>query len=107
MTHADFWFDPLCPFAWITSRWVLEVEEVRDVEVTWNVMSLAYLNADKDVDEDYRAMLADAWRRGTLLAELPQAIRPRTMAQGYDVQDRWTTPTADQPVCPDGGEPLR
>lgn len=61
MTHADFWFDPLCPFAWITSRWVLEVEEVRDVEVTWHVMSLAYLNADKDVPEDYRAMLADAW----------------------------------------------
>lgn len=61
MTHADFWFDPLCPFAWITSRWVLEVEEVRDVEVGWHVMSLAYLNADKDVSEDYRAMLADAW----------------------------------------------
>ncbi|MDP3969219.1 MAG: DsbA family protein [Nocardioides sp.] len=60
MTRADFWFDPLCPFAWITSRWVLEVEEVRDVEVTWHVMSLAYLNADKDVSDDYRAMLDDA-----------------------------------------------
>lgn len=58
---ADFWFDPLCPFAWITSRWVLEVEKVRDIEVEWHVMSLAYLNQDKDIPDDYRAMLADAW----------------------------------------------
>ena len=62
MTNADFWFDPLCPFAWITSRWMLEVEQVRDVEVTWRVMSLAYLNQDKDIPEDYRAFLADAWQ---------------------------------------------
>lgn len=58
---ADFWFDPLCPFAWISSRWVLEVEEVRDVEVTWHVMSLAYLNKDKDISQDYRDMLEPAW----------------------------------------------
>ena len=60
-TAADFWFDPACPFAWITSRWILEVEKVRDVEVTWHIMSLAYLNQDKDIPEDYRKMLATAW----------------------------------------------
>ena len=59
--RADFWFDPLCPFAWITSRWILEVAEVRDIEVAWHQMSLAYLNEDKDIPDDYRAMLADAW----------------------------------------------
>lgn len=61
MTKADFWFDPLCPFAWLTSRWILEVEKVRDIEVSWHVMSLAYLNQDKDIPDDYRKMLEPAW----------------------------------------------
>ena len=61
MTNADFWFDPRCPFAWITSRWILEVEKVRDINVTWHIMSLAYLNEDKDIPQEYRDMLADAW----------------------------------------------
>jgi len=59
--HADFWFDPRCPFAWISSRWMLEVEKVRDVEVRWHVMSLAYLNEKKDISDDYREMLKTAW----------------------------------------------
>ena len=61
MTQAEFWFDPACPFAWITSRWMLEVEKVRDVQVEWHVMSLAYLNQDKDVSDDYREFLSTAW----------------------------------------------
>lgn len=58
---VDFWFDPLCPWAWITSRWIHEVQHVRPIVPRWHVMSLAYLNADKDISEDYRRMLATAW----------------------------------------------
>jgi 2-hydroxychromene-2-carboxylate isomerase len=58
---ADFWFDPKCPFAWITSRWMLEVEKVRDVRTEWHVMSLAALNEDRDIDASYREFLEDAW----------------------------------------------
>lgn len=58
---ADFWFDPMCPFAWLTSRWMLEVEQVRPVRTTWHVMSLAYLNQDRDISEDYRKFLKPAW----------------------------------------------
>ena len=60
-TPVDFWFDPLCPWAWMTSRWLLEVEKVRPIRASWHVMSLAYLNADKDIPEDYRRMLEPAW----------------------------------------------
>jgi 2-hydroxychromene-2-carboxylate isomerase len=54
---ADFWFDPACPWAWIASRWMKEVEQVRDVTTRFHLMSLAYLNQDKDVSEDYREAL--------------------------------------------------
>jgi len=63
--EAGFWFDPLCPWAWITSRWMLEVEKVRPVTVEWRIMSLAYLNLvqheGKGLDAEYVARMSKAW----------------------------------------------
>ena len=58
---ADFWFDPLCPWAWVTSRWMLEVEAVRPVRVRWHVMSLAVLNEGRELSPEYERFLRRAW----------------------------------------------
>jgi 2-hydroxychromene-2-carboxylate isomerase len=74
MSKAEFWFDPACPFAWITSRWMLEVQKVRDVQVEWHVMSLAYLNQNKDdISDEYREFLATAWGPVRVLIAAEQA----------------------------------
>jgi hypothetical protein len=67
-TSAEFWFDPVCPWAWMTSRWILEVEKVRDISVQWNLFSLAHLNRDKDLPEEYKSRLIRSWQSTRVIA---------------------------------------
>jgi 2-hydroxychromene-2-carboxylate isomerase len=59
--HVDLWVDPACPWAWMTSRWILEAAKVRDLSVDFHVMSLAVLNEDRDLSDEYKTLLEKAW----------------------------------------------
>jgi 2-hydroxychromene-2-carboxylate isomerase len=81
---VDFWFDPSCPWAWMTSRWVDEVTRHRPLDVTWHIMSLAVLNEDKDVSEEYRAFFPRALRYTRLVAAAKELHGQDIVKRLYD-----------------------
>jgi protein-disulfide isomerase-like protein with CxxC motif len=93
--HVDLWVDPLCPWAWMTSRWILEAGKVRDFEVDFHVMSLAVLNEGRDLPEQYkgwgpvRVLIAAEERHGNeVLEPLYSAMGTRRHVQGgKDIDD--------------------
>lgn len=84
-TTVEFWFDPVCPWAWMTSRWIDEVARQRDdLDVTWNIMSLAILNEDRDMDESHRASHAAGMAFGRLVTAIAQEYDNDTVKRAYD-----------------------
>ena len=84
---VQFWFDPVCPWAWITSRWILEVQNVRPVRPDWRIMSLAYLNLTqhegKDLSEDYLERMGRAWGPIRVCAAAAQHSGPDILGPLY------------------------
>jgi len=85
--NVQFWFDPLCPWAWITSRWMLEVEKVRPVTTQWKIMSLAYLNLvqheGKGLSEEYVERMSRAWGPVRVCAAAAQQAGPEILGPLY------------------------
>ncbi|HQY98664.1 MAG TPA: disulfide bond formation protein DsbA [Propionicimonas sp.] len=81
-TTLDLWFDPLCPWAWMTSRWALEVAKVRAVDVQFHVMSLSALNEGRELPSGYRELMDKAWS-GARVALAVQANHPDKLTDFY------------------------
>jgi hypothetical protein len=78
----DLWFDPLCPWAWMTSRWALEVAQVRDVDVVFHVMSLSVLNEGRDLSPSYRDLMDRSWGGARVCLAVQQQY-PEKLAELY------------------------
>ena len=81
---VEMWFDPICPWAWLTSRWLMQVEQVRDVEVSWSVMSLSVLNDARELSPEYRSMMDRGWGPVRVIIAAAREHGPTVVKPLYD-----------------------
>ena len=81
---VGLWVDPICPWAWITSRWLLETQKVRDVEVRFHTMSLAVLNDGREMPEGYVEMMKQAWGPVRVMTAIEQRYGSENLERFYD-----------------------
>ena len=75
MADVDFFWDPMCPWAWITSRWMVEVQEQRSLDVDWRFISLRVVNEAKDYDKDFPPRYPEVHGLGLKLLRVAAAVR--------------------------------
>ena len=85
---VEMWFDPVCPWAWMTSRWLMEVERVRDVEVTWSVMSLSVLNEGRELPASYRDLMDRSWAPVRVIIAAARDHGQRVIKPLYDAMGK-------------------
>jgi hypothetical protein len=98
-TVVDFWFDLVCPYSWIGSRWLLEVERYRPVAIRWHVMSLYLLNAHRTDDPTYVDYLLEVTGPARVASAARErfgdgVLRDLYTAFGTRIFDHWRYPDA-------------
>ena len=112
MQQIEFYWDPMCPFAWVTSRWIVQVAEKLDMHVDWRFISLRFLNEAKDYDRDFPKGYTDLHMKGLRMLRVAASVRavegadamgPLYTAFGESIWDR--SPVSGRDAMAEIGEP--